>query len=162
MYESFYRTYHTMGHLISELSDQTLKTAAVEAERRAKESDDIATKEKGAWHRDEKAEKLASKDAATKSRQAKKFARKLYVRKGGTARADAVPDYKDDKQKAHMNTAAEKRYPRRKPDGTVTRDTRHATHSKAGTQKASKDPYDTKSAFGAAHYRRLKKRYGDK
>ena len=163
MYESFYRTYHTMGHLISELSDQTIKTAAVESKRRAKEAKAIA---KGSAGSDAEPKELASKEAATKERQANKFARKLYVRKGGTARADAVPSYKSKEQKAEMDKAANERHPSRYRQGRPDAGTPARPSSETDTDRkvpvASNSDYNSKSAFGLKHYKRLKKRYGNK
>lgn len=112
IYESFFDTYRNMGYMISELSRQTLKTAAVEAERRAKESDTIANMRTSSGSPDEMHTRSA-RNAKVKRRQAEKFRKKLYIKSGGTARADAVPDYKSGAQEDRMDAAALKRHPHR-------------------------------------------------
>ena len=163
MYESFYRTYQEMGYLISELSVQTKKTAAVEAERRAVEAEKIA---KGSAGDDGDVRKLAAKEAATKRRQAAKFSRSVYVDSGGTARANAVPSYKSKEQKAEMDKAANERHPSRYRKGRPDAGTPARPSSETDTDRkvpvASKSDYSSKSAFGLKHYNRLKKRYGKK
>jgi hypothetical protein len=160
IYESFFDTYRNMGYMISELSRQTLKTAAVEADRRAKESDEAAkikpARGTGTSYsdKDKEAQDLARKNAEVKSRQAKKFKKELYVQSGGTARADAVPDYKSGEQKKKMDTAALKRHPQRDPKGKVSRDRAYVGRNEL------RGGGSTKSAYGEKELERQRKRYG--
>jgi hypothetical protein len=160
IYESFVETYRNMGYMISELSKQTIKTAAVEAERRAKESEDV--KEYGTEGEDgQKTRDLASRNAKVKRRQAEKFRKKLYVKSGGTARADAVPDYKSGGKEDAMDAAALKRHPYR-PDARGRR-LGAVRPGEGGDPKGRvmRDPQwgNNKSAYGKDEFKRQTKRY---
>lgn len=156
IYESFFDTYRNVGHLIAELSRQTMKTAAVEADRRAKESEDVAQYgtegEDGA-----KTKQLATRNAKVKRAQAKKFKKKLYVQSGGTARADAVPDYKSGGQEDKMDAAALKRHPYRQ--GTGYGGFTEKGENPKGPVRRNPQWGNNKSAYSKEEFKRQSKRY---
>ena len=161
IYESFFDTYRNVGHMISELSRQTMKTAKVEAERRAKESEEVAEMRPDGDKGDRQAQDLARRNAEVKRRQAEKFGRKLYVQSGGTARADAVPDYKSGEQKKKMDAAAIKRHPNRDSEGKVTGIRAYGSKmDKWGRKNRSAYEGERISDTASKEFARQKKRYG--